>query len=66
MKKRRLMVEVGDIIVINQEIEVQAGIIVEKGTCGKVLDETVPYYFLVKLFENSLYWIDGKYLDVIE
>ena len=63
--ERQVKVEVNDIVVLNQDVEVTPCIIIEEGTIGKVLDETFPYYFEVRFFENKIYWVDGKYLDVI-
>ena len=63
--KRQLRVEVNDMVILNRDVEVTPFVIIEKGTVGKVLDETFPYYFEVRFFENKVYWVDGLYLDVV-
>lgn len=63
--KRQLRVEVNDMVILNRDVEVTPFVIIEKGTIGKVKEETFPYYFEVEFFENKLYWVDGLYLDVV-
>lgn len=64
--ERRLMVEVNDMVALNKEVEVAPMVIIEEGTVGKVLEETVPYYFKVRFFGNRVYWVDGKHLDIVK
>lgn len=63
--ERRLMVEVNDVVVLNKDVEVAPAVIIEEGTVGSVIEETVPFFFKVKFFGNKVYWVDGKHLDVI-
>ena len=63
--ERRLMVEVNDVVVLNKDVEVVPAVIIEEGTVGSVIEETIPFFFKVKFFDNRVYWVDGKYLDVI-
>lgn len=63
--KRQLIVEINDMVILNRDVEVAPSVIIEKGTIGKVNEETFPYYFEVKFFENKSYWVNGLYLDVI-
>lgn len=63
--KRQLRVEVNDTVMLNQDTEVTPFIIIEEGTIGKVLDECFPYYFMVRFFEDRIYWVDGNKLNVL-
>lgn len=63
--KRQLRVEVNDMVILNRDVEVTPFVIIEKGTIGKVKEETFPYWFKICFFENGIYWVDGNKLDVI-
>ena len=52
-------------VILNRDVEVTPFVIIEKGTIGKVKEETFPYWFKICFFENGIYWVDGNKLDVI-
>lgn len=53
--------EIGTTVVTKERFEVSPLHYLNEGLIGEVIDETFPYFFLVK-FEHEAYWIDEKYL----
>jgi hypothetical protein len=53
--------EIGTTVVTRERFEVSPLHYLNEGLIGEVIDETFPFYYLVK-FDFESYWIDEKYL----